>query len=385
MPKQPVSSTMADIARACGVSIQTVSAVVNDRAGISDETRRRVRAVMQELDYQPNQHARTLRGYRNPMIGVIIPSITNPFFPELVRGVEDVARRSGHGLFLCNDDYEEQKALDYLGFIRANHASGLIAAPGIMESSPEIERQILALARRNVPIVLFGEHRSGMPVTSIMVDARAAVLATAQHLLDLGHRRIGIIAPPEGMAVSRERISDFQTAFATLGRPLDPALIVPGGFDMECGSMGAERLMTMADAPTAIIAANDLAAMGAIAWLQGNGHRVPDDVSVIGYDDIPFARVFQPSITTVSQPLYDMGAAAMTALIEQLEAGSSEPASDRNVWLAATLMVRQSTAPCRQQPAETGRRPGKKRKTARIEEMPGTPREETRDLEDNPP
>lgn len=382
MRKPSNSTTMADIARACGVSIQTVSAVVNDRAGISEETRRRIRAAMRDLDYHPNQHARTLRGYRNPMIGVIIPSITNPFFPELVRGVEDVARRSGHGLFLCNDDYEEQKALDYLAFIRANHASGLIAAPGIMDTSAEIERQMLALVRRNVPIVLFGEHRQGLPMTSIVVDARAAVIEAARHLLEFGHRRIGMIAPPEGRAVSRERISDFQTAFVTLGRPLDPSLIVPGGFDMECGSRGAEELMARDDPPTAIIAANDLAAMGAIAWLQANSRRVPDDVSVVGYDDIPFARVFQPSITTVAQPLYQMGEAAMTALIDRLAAGPAESASDRNVWLAARLAVRQSTGPCRRLPAEVGPSPSKKRKTASDQE---TTREERRDHEDHPP
>jgi DNA-binding LacI/PurR family transcriptional regulator len=184
------------------------------------------------------------------------------------------------------------------------------------------------------------------------------------------------------MLVSRERIGDFQTAFTTLGRPLDPALIVPGGFDLACGSRGAERLMAAAEPPTAIIAANDLAAMGAIAWLQAHGRRVPDDVSVVGYDDIPFARVFQPSITTVTQPLYQMGEAAMTALVERLAAQPAESASDRNVWLAATLAVRQSTGPCRRQPAEDGPGPDKKRKTASDQE---TTREERRDHEDNPP
>ncbi len=370
---------MADIARACGVSIQTVSAVVNDRAGISEDTRRRVRAAMLDLDFEPNQHARTLRGFRNPMIGVVIPSITNPYFPELVRGIEDAARRSGHGLFLCNDDYDEQKALEYLAFIRSNNASGLIAAPGIMDTSAAIERQMLAFARRNVPVVLFGPQQSGLEMTSIVVDARAAVLAAARHLIDLGHRRIGMITPPEARAVAKERIADFRTAFMTLGQPLDPALILAGGFDMEAGAAGAEQLMAMAEPPTAIIAANDLAAMGAIAWLQSHGRRVPDDVSVLGYDDIPFARVFQPAITTVVQPIYEMGAAAMTAILTPPPADES---GGRSVWLTASLAVRQSTGPCRLQPATTGQSPDKKRKTARKLE---TPREERHDHEDHAP
>ncbi len=370
---------MADIARACGVSIQTVSAVVNDRAGISEETRRRIRAAMLELDFEPNQHARTLRGFRNPMIGVIIPSITNPYFPELVRGIEDAARQSGHGLFLCNDDYEEQKALEYLAFIRSNNASGLIAAPGIMDTSAAIERQMQAFQRRNVPVVLFGQQRSGLEMTSIVVDARAAVLEAARHLIDLGHRRIGMITPPEARAVGKERIEDFRTAFMTLGQPLDPALILSGGFDMEAGAAGAEQLMAMAEPPTAIIAANDLAAMGAIAWLQSHGRRVPDDVSVLGYDDIPFARVFQPAITTVVQPIYEMGAAAMAAILTPPPA---DEAGSRSVWLTASLAVRQSTGPCRPQPATTGQSPDKKRKTARKLE---TPREERHDHEDHAP
>jgi DNA-binding LacI/PurR family transcriptional regulator len=369
-------STMADVARVCGVSIQTVSAVVNDRPGISDETRLRVRAAMSELDYQPNQQARTLRGFKNPMVGVIIPSITNPYFPELVRGIEDVARRSGHGLFLCNDDYDGGKALEYFHFIRANNASGLIASPGLVARSidGEIERQIHAFARRNVPVVFFGEEKPDLPVISIIVDAREAVHDAARHLLELGHRRIGLIAPPEGLLVARERVHDFSEAFAALGHPLDPARIVPGSFDIEAGGTGTEALMSMPDRPTAIIAANDLVAMGAIAALQARGLRVPDDVSVLGFDDIPFARVFQPSITTVAQPIYQLGEAAMAAILDPETANPQGMTPGRRIWLKASLVVRQSTGPCRESPAI-------KRKTATLRNT--TPREERHDHEDH--
>lgn len=374
MSRQSIS-TMADVARACAVSIQTVSAVVNDRPGISDETRLRVRAAMAALDYQPNQQARTLRGYKNPMVGVIIPSITNPYFPELVRGIEDVARQSGHGLFLCNDDYDDAKAREYFSFIRANNASGLIASPGLVARSVdgEIERQIHAFARRNVPVVFFGEQRPELPVTSIVVDARQATLDAARHLLELGHRRIGMIAPPVGLHVARERVRDVTEAFAALGHPLDPEQIVPGGFDIEAGRSGAEAFMAQPQMPTAILASNDLAAMGAIAALQERGLLVPRDVSVLGFDDIPFAKVFQPSITTVAQPIYELGAAAMSAILDPETGDNQTGMPGRSIWLKAELVVRQSTGPCRESPAT-------KRKTARSQ---NAPREERHDHEDH--
>ncbi|MEO6014727.1 MAG: LacI family DNA-binding transcriptional regulator [Devosia sp.] len=338
---------MAEIAKLLGVSVQTVSAVVNGKPGISAETQNRVREAVDRLEYHPNQQARTLRGVRSKTVAVIIPSITNPYFPEFVKGIEDEARKTGHSIFLCNTDHELAHLLEYFSLIRTNKAAGLICSIGIAGewlANAEVEKRIRRFSRDDVSVVINGRFREDLPVSAVTVDDTDAVHAAVQHIIDLGHRRIGIISPPEGFVVTRERLTAFKKAFADCGHPLDESLIVQGDFDIESGARGAKALMERRDKPTAIIAANDLAAFGAIAELSSQGLSVPDDVSVLGFDDIAFARVYQPALTTIAQPIYELGAAALRLAI----APAVPDGESRNiVTLAAKFVARSSTAAAR--------------------------------------
>jgi LacI family repressor for deo operon, udp, cdd, tsx, nupC, and nupG len=339
--------TMAEIAQSLGVSVQTVSAVVNAKPGISADTQRRVREAIDRVDYQPNQQARSLRGVRTKTLGVIIPSITNPYFPEFVKGIEDAARLNGYSILLCNTDGELRHLLEYFSLITANKACGIICAlaiAGDFLADPEVERHIRRFAAEGVSVVLSGSTKRDLPLSTVGVDATAAIDAAARHLVELGHRRIGLIAPPRGLSVRTERIDAFRRAFAKLGYPLDDRLVVPGDFEIEAGARAARQLMAMPVPPTAIVAANDLAAFGAISELSKLGLSVPHDVSVLGFDDIAFARVYQPALTTVAQPIYELG-------LETFKLASVEPVSRERqgatVKLEAQFMPRSSTAEAR--------------------------------------
>jgi LacI family transcriptional regulator len=338
---------MAEIARSLGVSVQTVSAVVNGKPGISSETQARVRDAIIELDYRPNEQARTLRGVRTKTVGVIIPSITNPYFPEFVRGVEDAARAGGYSIFLCNTDAELKHLLEYFALIRANRASGLICALGIAGEwlgEPEITRWIDRFARGGEAVVLTGRRDASLPVKAALVETDQAMVAVARHLLELGHRRIGLISPPAGLSVAEERVGSYRAAFAGLGHPLDEELIVPGDFELEAGAAAAARLMQRRPRPTAILAANDMAAFGAISALSRMGLRVPEDVSVVGFDDIAFASVFLPALTTIAQPIYDLGREAFRLATTPAPAAGE---TGEVVVLEGRFVPRNSTGPAR--------------------------------------
>ena len=336
---------MALIARTLGVSVQTVSAVVNNKPGISSDTQARVRAAIDRLDYQPNAHARTLRGIKTKTLGVIIPSITNPYFPEFVKGIEEGARKRGYSIFLCNTDSELTHLLDYFSLIEANKVSGLICSVGIAGewlSHPEVTRRIRKFADDDVAVVLNGRFSENLPAKSVLIDSTKAMQEAARHLLELGHRRIGVISPPKGLSVSGERVGGYRAAFVALGHPLDETLIVPGDFDIGAGVEGVRQLMRSKRRPTAIIAANDIAAFGAISELHAMGLRVPQDISVVGFDDIAFAKVFQPALTTIFQPVFDLGQQALRLATSAVPA-DGEPGE--LVVLEATFMPRKSTAP----------------------------------------
>ena len=338
---------MAEIARALGVSVQTVSAVVNGKPGISRDTQIRVREAIERLDYHPNQQARTLRGVRTKTVGVIIPSITNPYFPEFVKGIEDEARRHGYSIFLCNTDQELAHLLDYFALIRTNKASGLICALGIAGewlSDSDVDRHIRRFIRDKVSVVLIGRSPGDLPINGVTVDASDAVRHAVQHLVELGHRRIGIIAPPPGLAVTDERLRDYRTALTEAGLSLEDDLVVDGDFDIEAGARGAKLLLKRKKKPSAIIAANDLAAFGAIAELSAQGLSVPNDISVLGFDDIAFARVFQPALTTIAQPIYRLGQEALKLAIAE---PTNETPVGEMVVLKADFVVRGSTGQAR--------------------------------------
>ena len=329
---------MIDVAKLANVSIQTVSAVINDKPGITEQTRVRVRDAIAELDYHPNFLASSLRAQRSFTVGVLIPSITNPFFPEFVRGIEDVAQKHGYSLFLCNSDDDQQKALNYLQLLRKHRIAGLIAA--FQPRETEGHRVLQSLLDHRVPVVLMGSRRPDERIVTLTEDDEHGTFLATSHLLDLGHCRIGMITPPVGGEVEKNRVAGFLKAHASRSIQVASELLVPGGFDVSDGQRGVSVLMRLRKPPTAIVAANDLVAIGSLNALRHLNKRVPEDVAVVGYDNIRMAELFDPAITTIAQPLYEMGETAMRAILARI---SNRELSGEMVKFETRLLVRASS------------------------------------------
>lgn len=335
MPRR-LKLTIGDVARAANVSKQTVSAVINNKSGISEKTRVRIRKIIARLDYEPNMLASSLRGQGTFTVGVVIPSITNPFYPQIVRGIEDEAQRHGYSLFLCNSDENTEKEVKYLQLLRRHRIAGLIAAT--IQVHPAWTEALKKLAAQRIPVVVVGTYRPSEKVVQITVDDVEGFVKGTSHLLDLGHDRIGMIMPPP--YEPNERVTGFLKAHKLRGKEVPSELLVPGGWHVKEGRDGAACLMALPVPPTAIVAPNDMAAIGAITKLKELGLRVPEDVAVVGYDNIAIAEWYNPALTTVDQPHYQMGQQAMQAMLKRLE-NPSDPAE--MVKFETSLIVRLSS------------------------------------------
>jgi LacI family transcriptional regulator len=340
MPPLPRRATITDVARAAQVSIQTVSAVFHNKPGISDPTRQRVRQMIERLHFEPNGLASSLRAQRSLTIGVLIPSITNPFFPDFVRGIEDTAHLNRYSIFLCNSDQDQSKETEYLQLLRRHNVAGYIVAYDL--NNLEVEKILVQLALRHTPVVTFGSRQAHKRISLLDTDNEEGSFRITSHLIELGHRRIGMIQPPNRGHVNQLRTEGYFRALKKARIPIKNEYLVPGGFEIADGVRGIERLMAAEMPPTAVVAANDLVAIGAMTALKRMGKRIPDDVSIAGYDNIQMSELVEPPITTISQPTYQMGKSAMAAVFQQIEAPES---TGKIIHFDLPLIVRESTSP----------------------------------------
>jgi len=335
--------TIRDVARAANVSISTVSHVLSGKRPTSGLTRRRVEAVIQELGYRPNRVAQSLVWRRPFALGLIIPDITNPYFPTFARGAEDRVRERGYTLVLGNSDYDPRRETSYLELVRSNQLAGAIYCLGD-EMSPilaELNRAI----EEGLAVVLV---HSPMPrVPTVCADNRQGGRLAAEHLLGHGHRAIGIVSAlplDEGMA---DRETGFLDALRTAGLPVDRASVpvMYGNHQIEGGRQAALELLENTPSLTAVFVLNDLMALGALEAVRSLGRRVPEDVSVVGFDDIPFAALANPPLTTVGQPIRQLGEQAADLLLTVIEHGSGAGAEvpPPSVLLPNRLIQRQSS------------------------------------------
>jgi LacI family transcriptional regulator len=334
---------MDDVARAACVSKQTVSAVINNKSGISEATRARVREIIARLGYEPNFLSSNLRAQRITGVGVVIPSITDPYYAELVRGIEDEAQQHNYSVFLCNSDRIPEKEVSYLHLLRRHRVSGLITT--VIEANRAWNEALQKSASERVPVVVIGPGRPVENVVTIGVDDVEGFVKATSHLLDLGHDRIGMVMPPaipNGKNSQNPRVAGFLKAHAQRKRKVRPELLVPGGYDVTGGRDATAQLMKLAKPPTAIVAANDMAAIGAITKLKELNRRVPEDVAVVGYDNIRIAEWYDPAITTIDQPHYQMGRRSMQVVLERLGNLSDK---EEFIKFETTLIVRHSSGP----------------------------------------
>lgn len=347
-----------DVARQAGVSIATVSRVLNGSQLVRPRTRERVLAVARSLDYHPNGLARGLVMKQTGLIALIVPDISNPFFPEVARGVEDAASAAGYSVILCNSDGEESKQETYLAVLRQRRVDGIILAAtswqvgtdregsGTDETTGRTRANSGSGVRRSDAIPTVAVDRdSSAAGDAVLVNNSAGAAQAARYLLQLGHRRIGIISGPNDTRPGRERLEGFRQVLEDEGC-FEPDLVVDGDFRRRSGAEGARRLLldrNNGERPTAVFAANDLMALGVLDTCEELGFAVPEDVSVVGFDDISLASIVRPKLTTVAQPKYEMGRLAVELLLARLGNGET-PMAARRVVLETELVVRASTA-----------------------------------------
>jgi LacI family transcriptional regulator len=334
--------TIMDVARAASVHPSTVSRVLNGRAELSllPETRERVIAAASRLGYRPSALARSLRLRRTFTLGMLVPDITNPFFPPIIKGVEDTAHARGYNLILCNTMDSSEREATYLRVLRERQVDGLLIASSFMADST-----IAELRREKFPYVLLNRAPRGGDDLAVLPNNREGTAAAVDHLVGLGHRGIGLVGGPQTTMTGQERLATARAALRRHRLPADDGIVaIAEGFSEEAGYRAARRLLRAGEAPTAIFAANDLIALGTLRAAREAGLEVPKDLSIVGFNDIPLADLFDPPLTTVHVPQQEMGATAASLLIAQLE---RETIKDRRVVLDATLVIRGSTAPAR--------------------------------------
>lgn len=326
--------TIRDVAERAGVSVATVSKVINQRYGVAADTFARVRAVIDELGYEASLVAQSLRNHRTNVIGILVADL-EPFSTELLKGAADAIRGSGFELVVYSAG---GRVGSNVGWERRylSRLSGTLVDGAVLVTPTVVD------VRYGAPIVAVDPHTGPTDLPTIDSDnPRGAQLAT-EHLLELGHRRIAMLTGRPDLQSARLREQGYRDAMAAAGVPVDERLVEDGGYDPDVSAASARRLLALPDPPTAVFAANDISAIATIATATELGLRVPDDLSVVGFDDVPESVLCAPPLTTVHQPIREMGQSAIDLLIRLIRGESEERT---HLTLATNLVVRQSTRP----------------------------------------
>jgi LacI family transcriptional regulator len=333
------SVTIRDVARLAEVHPGTVSRALNEqtRALVNPETAERVLKAAGELGYRPNRIARGLKTSRSHTIGVLIPDITNPLFPPILRGIEDRLDEAGYTALIVNTDNDAERERIYLEAMQARQVDGFISA------TARLDRELLAeLDGAGTPLVLINRSLEDGSVPAVTVDDRRGIALAVEHVVELGHKQIGHVAGPQNLSTGHRRQLSFTEAMQAAGLEVPAEQIKVGSyFTEEEGAHACEQLLSGAPGVTAIVAGNDLMAIGCYDTLEKRGLVCPDDVSVVGFNDMPFVDRLRPPLTTVRIPHREIGQEAADLLLEQL-GGNSQMGSE--VLLEPMLTVRGSTA-----------------------------------------
>jgi LacI family transcriptional regulator len=330
-------SSIKDIASEAGVSTATVSHVINKTRFVSDEVRARVLKAIELHDYYPNAHARSLASGSSQILGLVISDIANPFFPELVKSIEAAAYEQGYDVVLSNTNYDAERTSHYVRrFIERKVA-------GVAVMTSEMDKSLIdELARREVPVVFLDSGEAGLHMSNLRVGYAEGIKQAILHLVELGHRNVAFICGLPHLHSAKRRLEAFQQTMRTV-LPDAPEQIYQGDFRMEGGRRAALEILA-AELPTAVIAANDLMAFGAISEFRRAGLNVPSDISVVGFDDIAFSPLIEPPLTTVNLPLGELGKMAVEALVTTI---SSPTQHGIELPISTRLVIRNSTAAAR--------------------------------------
>ena len=328
-------ATIYDIAAKLGVSTATVSRAINGTGRVSEETRLKVKAAIEEMGYQPNHIARTLTTKHSRIIGLIIADITNPFYPAVARGVLDVCHANGYDVLLCNTDGNSSLVRRYVANLCQKQVDGII----LQAFTPKDLEVIESIQKAGIETVLIS-NPTGKRITAVYTyESTGAYLAT-KHLIDIGHQRIAFLSGSKGSSVTIRRFEGYKKALQEAGLSLSEEYVLYGEFNQTGGELMAQKLLETKTCPSAIFAANDLIALGVIQCLEKKRIRIPDDMALIGFDDIEAARLVRPRLTTIANSKYELGQTAAQLLISHIH----DPSLPFNhVILNTRLVLRDSS------------------------------------------
>ena len=328
------ASTILDVAKAAGVSVATVSRVINNSPSVRGNTREALMAVIKELNYQPNLLGRNLRRTETRLILVLLPNIANPFYARIVKGIEDVGHKNGYHVMLCNTDSEAEREKVYLELLKNRLVDGVIFL------APVLGREELTEIGKRFPAVQCCEYKEGALVSHVSIDNHAAAYKVTRHLISAGHKRIGMISCKGTMVSIIQRERGFKKALSDSGIDFQEDFIKYGDYSFNSGLRAANQFMSIKNRPTAIFAISDIMAIGALRAIRENNLKVPEDIAVVGFDNITFASMCNPTLTTISQPKYDMGCLSMDLLLRQIKGEVKEP---KDILLEYEFIIREST------------------------------------------
>jgi len=327
--------TIKDVAKRAGVSPVTVSRIINNAGNVSVASREKIERAIEELGYVPSVAARSLRSKRTRSLALVVPDITNPFWTTVARGVEDAAQICDHSVFIYNTDENPSKQLRYLDVIASQRVDGVIIAP----YDSDIQN-LAKLRKRNTPTVIIDRRIEGWDVDSAHGDSLSGAQTLVQHLISLGHKRIAMVSGPASTSTAEDRVAGYCMALAEAGIPIDPRLVKRGEYRITSGEELTHQLLEEGLNPTAIFAANQFIALGVIQALGKRGLRIPQDIALVCFDDLPYVSRLFPFLTVVVQPAYDMGMNAAQLLLSRLDSEAS--LQPRHVVLPTRLIVRHS-------------------------------------------
>ncbi|HEY9161266.1 MAG TPA: LacI family DNA-binding transcriptional regulator [Desulfomonilia bacterium] len=331
-----MNATIKDIARRLDISYATVSRALNGRYGVHPKTKENILKMAQEMNYHPNAIARGLVKQHTETIGLVIPDITNPFFPEVARGIEDRAEEQGYSVFLCNTNWEQEREARYLSLLREKRVDGIILAP-VSDKSPLDWK----FDDRALPLVFVSEVRRGMGKSYVAIDNIHGGYIATRYLINKGYKRIGFFGAAEDELTSEERYQGYARALKEAGLREYKKFVRFGDYGSNTGNRLITDMIRKKDYPDAVFAVNDLFALSVMQGILGSGLRIPGDIAVIGFDDIPLASFPEIMLTTVAQPKYQMGRIAADLLLEQIQ---EKPGAAKKEVILETELIERGTA-----------------------------------------
>jgi LacI family transcriptional regulator len=326
-----------DVARHAQVSVATVSRVLANKPYINEETRQRVLLSVKELGYQPSRVARSLRVKTSQIIGLIISDIQNPFFTSLVRAVEDTASANQLAIFLCNSDEDPQKEALYVDLMISEHVAGVIITP-----TCEVGCSVKRLVDAGIPVVTVDRRVLDLELDTVVLDNISAASDLVTYLLNLGHRRIGAILGSSEITTGHERFHGYEMAISSFGMQIDPNLVRAGLPKEDLGYQFTSELLELQEPPTALFVGNNLLTIGALKSIRDHKLSIPQDVSVVSFDDLDWMLLLNPPLTVASQPTYKMGQSAANLILSRILNPRKPP---ETIVFGTELKIRESCRP----------------------------------------